>query len=302
MNLTLRQLHIFEAVANQLSYTRAAKQLHLTQPAVSMQVKQLEESAGVPLFETIGRQLQLTQAGEEMLRYARQIMHNVDEVENLFDELKGLSRGSLSISVATPAGAFSTRLIAAFVKQHPEIALNLNVANRRTLLEELDRNERDLVIMGRPPAAQGLMAKRIMENPLVIVAPPDHPLCQRDQIPLREVSRERFVVRETGSGTRTALERFLADHGISFSSSIELASDEAIKQAVMAGLGLGITSLHTLELELQTNRLNILNVEEFPIIRHWYLVQLEGKRLSPLASEFKRFVFMNAELYSGFNR
>lgn len=298
MNLTFRQISIFEAVANQLSYTKAAKQLHLTQPAVSMQIKQLEDAAGVPLFETIGRQLQLTHAGEEMLRYARQIINNVDEVENLFDELKGLSKGSLSISVATTAGAFATRLISAFAKQHPDISFNLNVANRRTLLEELDRNERDFVIMGRPPAGQNLVAKRIMDNPLVIVAPADHPLCQREQIPLYEVLKERFVLREAGSGTRTALERFLRDHGISFTSSIELASDEAIKQAVMAGLGLGITSLHTLELELETERLKILNVMEFPITRHWYVVQLEGKRLSPLAKDFRRFVLQNAESFT----
>lgn len=302
MNLTLRQLHIFEAVANQLSYTKASKLLHLTQPAVSMQVKQLEESAGVALFETIGRQLQLTRAGEEMLRYTRQIMNSVDEVENLFAELNGLTKGCLSISVATTAGAFATRLISAFAQQHPDISFSLNVANRRTLLEELDRNERDFVIMGRPPAGQGLVARRIMDNPLVIVAPADHPLTRREHIPLHEVLKERFVVREIGSGTRTALERFLGEHGISFNSSIELASDEAIKQAVMAGLGLGITSLHTLELELQTKRLKILNVEEFPIVRHWYVVRLEGKRLSPLASEFKQFVLTNAESYTSFDR
>lgn len=302
MNLTFRQLRIFEAVADQLSYTKAAKQLHLTQPAVSMQIKQLEENAGVPLFETIGRQMHLTQAGEEMQGYARQILHTMDEVEDLFDEFKGLSKGSLSISVATTAGAFATRLISAFAKQHPDISFNLNVANRRTLLEELDRNERDFVIMGRPPAGQGLVAKMIMDNPLVIVAPANHPFCKRDRIPLHEALKERFVVREASSGTRIALERFSREHGISFTSSIELASDEAIKQAVMAGLGLGITSLHTLELELQTKRLKILNVENFPIIRHWYVVHLEGKRLSPLAMDFKRFVFKNAELFAWNNR
>lgn len=297
MNLTFRQLRIFDTVADELSYTRAAKKLHLTQPAVSMQIKQLEDNVGVPLFETIGRQMQLTGAGKEMQAYARQILHTLDEVEDMFDELKGLSKGSLSISAATTAGAFATRLVAAFAKQHPEISFNLNVANRRTLLEELDRNERDFVIMGRPPSGQSLIAKRIMENPLVIVAHADHPLCDRDRISLQEVLKERFVLREVGSGTRNALERFSRDNGISFSSSIELASDEAIKQAVMAGLGLGITSLHTLELELQTGRLKILNVENFPIIRHWYVVHLEGKRLSPLATDFKRFVFKKAELF-----
>lgn len=298
MNLTFRQLRIFEAVAAELSYTKAAKILHLTQPAVSMQIKQLEENVEVPLFETIGRQLQLTQSGEEMQAYARQILQTLDEVEDMFDEIKGLTKGSLSISVATTAGAFATRLISAFAKQHPDISFNLNVANRRTLLEELDRNERDFVIMGRPPAGQGLVAKMIMENPLVMVAPADHPLCRREQIALHEVIKERFVVREAGSGTRNALERFSREHGFAFTSSIELASDEAIKQAVMAGLGLGITSLHTLELELLTGRLKILNVESFPIKRHWYVVQLEGKRLSPLATDFKRFVFENAEVFA----
>lgn len=298
MNLTLRQLKIFEAVAEELSYTKAAKILHLTQPAVSMQIKQLEDNVGVALFETIGRQMQLTTAGEEMQAYARQILHTLDEVEDMFDELKGLSKGRLSISAATTAGAFATRLVSAFAKQHPDISFSLNVANRRTLLQELDRNERDFVIMGRPPSGQGLMAKRIMENPLVIVAHADHPLCEREQISLHEISRERFVLREVGSGTRNALERFSRDHGFSFSSSIELASDEAIKQAVMAGLGLGITSLHTLELELLTGRLKILNVDNFPITRHWYVVQLEGKRLSPLAADFKQFVFKKAELFA----
>lgn len=298
MNLTFRQLKIFEAVSRQLSYTKAAKELHLTQPAVSMQIKQMEDNVGVALFETIGRQMSLTHPGEEMQDYARKILHTLDEVDDMFDELKGLSKGSLSISVATTAGAFATRLVSAFAKEHPEISFNLNVANRSTLLAELDRNERDFVIMGRPPPGQGLVAKPIMENPLVIVAPADHPLCQQKHIPLHGVLKERFVVRESDSGTRNALERFFREHGVSFTSSIELASNEAIKQAVMAGLGLGITSLHTLELELETGRLKVLDVENFPINRTWYVVQREGKRLSPLAMSFKRFVFKNAEEYT----
>jgi DNA-binding transcriptional LysR family regulator len=298
MNLTFRQLKIFEAVSRQLSYTRAAKELHLTQPAVSMQIKQMEDNVGIALFETIGRQMSLTHAGKEMQDYARKILNTLDEVDDMIDELKGLSKGSLSISAATTAGAFATRLVSAFAKQHPEISFNLNVANRSTLLAELDRNERDFVIMGRPPAGQGLVAKPIMENPLVIVAPPNHPLCKQKHIPLHEVLKERFVVRETDSGTRNALERFFREHGVSFTSSIELASNEAIKQAVMAGLGLGITSLHTLELELETQRLKVLDVENFPINRTWYVVHREGKRLSPLAMSFKRFVFKNAEEFA----
>jgi DNA-binding transcriptional LysR family regulator len=294
MHLTLRQIEVFIAVARHKNYTRAAEELHLSQPAVSMQIRQLEDGIGLPLFEQVGKQIHLTDAGEQMYIYAREIADLLAEAENVFEAIQGVQFGTLTISVATTASHFATRLLAEFTKQHEGITISLDVTNRQALRKQLENNEPDLVIMGQPPGGLDVEAAVFMENPLVMIAPADHPLIRQKNIPLSHFADESFVVREVGSGTRGATQRFFDEHGVSFNTAIEMTSNEAIKQAVEAGLGLGIVSLHTLELELETGRLDILDVQDFPIIRHWYVLQRKGKRLSPAAHAFKDFVLNHA--------
>lgn len=290
MHLTLRQLEVFAAVARHGSYTRAAEELHLSQPAVSMQIRQLEETAGLPLFEKLGKKIHLTQAGREFFHYSQAIGRQLQELDEVVESLKGVQTGRLRISVATTANYFATRLLAAFSRRYPGTTFALDVTNRKTLLDQLASNETDLVIMGKPPDGLDLDATPFMENPLVIIAPPDHPLAGQKGIPLARVQDEVFVAREQQSGTRIAMERFFQERGVKLKTGMEMTSNSAIKHAVEAGLGLGIVSIHTLELELEARRLVILDVDGLPIQRHWYLVTVSGKRLSPVAQAFFDFL------------
>lgn len=297
MHVTLRQLEVFAAVASHESFTRAAETLHLSQPGVSMQIKQLENSIGLPLFEHVGKKIFLTDAGREMFNYSQGIAHLLGEAEDVLEELKGVQSGKLAISVATTASHFTTRLLAAFSQRYEGVTISLDITNRESLRHQLENNEPDLVIMGQPPEGLDVESETFMENPLVMIAPANHELAGEKNIPLAKFENEHFVVRESGSGTRGAIQRSFDEHGVTFHTGIEMTSNEAIKQAVEAGLGLGIVSIHTLELELETGRLVILDVEDFPIMRHWHIVQRSGKRLSPVAQEFKRFILEEAEQF-----
>lgn len=295
LHFTFRQLSVFEAVARHLSYSRAAEELHLTQPAVSMQIKQLEENAGTPLFEQLGKKIYLTEAGRELSHYSRVIAQQLAEAESVLGELKGLQRGKLKISVASTANYFVPQLLAIFSQRFPTVTVSLDVTNRQALLAQLVNNEMDMAIMGQPPEGMHLVAESFMENPLVVIAPVNHPLAATKKIPLARLQSETFLVREQGSGTRVAMERFFSQHGIQFQAGMEMSSNEAIKQAVQAGLGLGILSLHTIELELETKRLKVLDVKGFPIMRHWYVVHRKDKRLSTAAQAFKAFLLTEAK-------
>lgn len=295
MNVTFRQLKVFAAVARHLSYTKAAKELHLSQPAVSMQIKQLEDSAGIDLFEQIGKKTYLTEAGREMFHYSKNIAQHLVEIEEVLAQLKGVSRGHLSIAVASTANYFATRLLAAFAKSHEGVSFSLDVTNRESLLHQLEHNECDLVIMGQPPEGVELVTEAFMDNPLVVIAPPDHPLAGVEKVSMKRLQEETFVIRESGSGTRIAMSRFFDEKGFQLKTGMEMTSNEAIKQAVEAGLGLGIVSIHTLALELEVNHLVVLNVAKFPILRHWYVVHRRGKRLSPVAEAFRQFVLGQAK-------
>ena len=297
MHLTFRMLQVFDAVARHLSYTRAAQELHLTQPAVSMQIRQLEEATGVPLFEQLGKRIYLTRAGQEMHYYTHEIQRLLGEAESVLSGLQGGTRGRLEISVASTANHFATRLLAAFARRYPDVSYSLDVTNRETLVSQLVNNLKDLVLMGRPPPGLDLEVEAFMANPLVVIAPPDHPLARQESVTLDQLQQERFVVRERGSGTRIAMERFFEAQGIQLNTDLEMTSNEAIKQAVQAGLGLGIVSIHTLEIELEAGRLQVLDVEHFPILRHWYLVYRKGKRLSPVARNFRDFVLKHASSF-----
>jgi len=294
MHVTIRQLKVFQSVARHLSYSRAAEALFLSQPAVSMQIKQLEENCGLPLFEQIGKKIFLTDAGREFAHYCRIINEQLDEMDTVFEELKGVERGHLNLTVASTANPFCTRLLAIFGRRVPHLTVSLDVTNRKGLLRQLDLNETDLVIMGQPPEGMAVEAEAFMDNPLVVIAPPEHHLSRQAAIPLEALKVEPFVVREESSGTRIAMERFFEKAGLHLNAGIEMRSNEALQQAVQAGLGLGIVSHHTLELELETHRLVILDVDQFPIMRQWYLVHRRGKRLSPIARGFREFILNEA--------
>jgi DNA-binding transcriptional LysR family regulator len=268
--------------------------MYLSQPAVSMQIRQLEDAVGLPLFERLGKKIHLTEAGRELYHSAQLIGRQLKEAEEVLSALKGLNKGRLAVSVASTANYFATRLLAAFKQQYEGVAVSLDVTNRRTLLRQLEHNEVDLVIMGRPPEDADLVAEPFMDNPLVVIARAGHPLADQRAIPMSRLADELFVVRERGSGTRIAMEKSFAEQGRSLRSGMEMSSNEAIKQAVEAGLGLGIVSLHTLELELATGRIVLLDVEGFPILRQWHVVHRREKRLSPVAQAFKDFVFAEA--------
>jgi LysR family transcriptional regulator, low CO2-responsive transcriptional regulator len=295
MHITLRQLQVFEAAARLGGYTRAAEALHLSQPAVSMQIRQLEGQAGMPLFDQIGKKVHLTDAGRTLYNHAQSILAQVHEAQLELEEMRGVRRGQLNITIASTANYFAPRLLAAFCQRHPEVKVSLDVSNREHILELLNETDKDLAIMGRPPEASDLVAHPFMENPLVVIAAPDHPLAQARDIPLTRLNEETFISREIGSGTRMAAERFFDEAGTRLTTAMEMSSNEAIKQAVQAGLGLGVVSVHTLEMELALGRLVILDVQGFPILRHWYVVHRQGKRFSAVAQAFLNFVMDEAE-------
>jgi DNA-binding transcriptional LysR family regulator len=259
-----------------------------------MQVKQLEESLQVALFEQLGKRIHLTEAGQEVLAYARTVTQQLDELESVLNRIKGLSGGRLRISVATTANYFIPILLGTFSRRYPEVTVSLDVTNREALLQQLSENTVDLVIMGQPPSGLDVEAEAFMENPLIIVAPPGHPLAHQKKIPLKRLQEEVFLVREPGSGTRSAMERFFAEREIHLKTGMEVGSNEAIKQSVQAGLGLGLLSHATIEQELALKRLVVLDVADFPIMRHWYIVHRRGKRLSAAAEAFRDFMLNKA--------
>ena len=294
MHLTIRQLQIFDAVMRRQSFTRAADVLHLTQPAVSMQMRQLEEQVGVPLFDQVGKQIQPTDAGRELHRHAIIIAAKMQDLSAAMEEFSGLRRGELDLVVASTANYFAPKLIAAFCRQHAKVQVRLQVSNQERILDMLTTSNKDLAIMGQPPKDSELVAQTFLDNPLVVIAAPTHPLAAKNRIMLKHLERETFITREPGSGTRKAAERHFSRYGVEFHSVMEMSSNEAIKQAVEAGLGLGILSLHTLELELAMQRLAVLNVERFPIMRQWFVVHRKGKRLSTVAQAFLDFLIREA--------
>ena len=287
MHITLRQLRIFEAVARHTSITRAAAELHLTQPAVSMQMKQLEEQIGLPLVEQIGKRLYLTEAGHELGAHARRMATQIVDLKASMDQLRGLEGGLLRLAVVSTASYFVPPLLAGFGELHPGVRFSLQVANREAVLSALADNRTDLAITGQPPDSVDVVAQHFMDNPLVVIAPPTHPLAKQAQVALDCMRSEVLVVREPGSGTRAAMERHFRERGIEFRAGCELNTNEAIKQAVQAGLGLGLVSAQTVELELELRRLVVLPVESFPIMRHWYVVHRTHKRLSAAAQQFR---------------
>lgn len=288
--LTLRQLRTFTEVARRLSYTAAARALHLTQPAVSMQVRQLEQAAGLPLVEQLGRRVHLTEAGRELLRYAAGISDLLREAEETMKALQGVGGGELSIAVTSTAKYFAPSLLAEFRRRHPEVRLRLAVSNREAVVRALTENTVDLAVMGRPPRGLDTEASAFAKHPIVVIAAPGHPLGARRRVPLEALADETFIIRERGSGTRAAMEHVFAERGFRVRETMEMSSNETIKQAVMAGMGIAFLSMHTIGLELRARRLVLLPVTGLPVMREWFVIHRKGKRLSPAAQAFKSFL------------
>lgn len=289
-HVSLRQLRVFEAAASNRSFSKAAATLHLTQPGVSMHIKELEGHAGLPLFERIGRKLYVTEAGQELLARAREILRALKDAEDTLNGLCGLRRGRINLAVVSTAKYFVPQLLARFGRDFPELEIRLTVNNRSSVIEQLVANDVDLAIMGRSPQSLDTVAEPFAQNPHVIIAAPDHPLASQRDIPVDRVAGENFIVREPGSGTRLAMQQYFDEFGLACNVGMEMASNETIKQAVMAGMGLSFISRHTLDLELLTHRLVILDVRGMPVIRLWHVAHLAKKRLSPTAVAFKEFV------------
>ncbi|EKV27021.1 RuBisCO operon transcriptional regulator CbbR [Caenispirillum salinarum AK4] len=291
---TLRQMQVFDAVARHLSFSKAARELHLTQPAVSMQIKQLEGLAGLPLFEQVGRVLYLTAAGTSLLDHARAILGAVADAEEAMAALRGQRTGGFRIGVVSTAKYFAPSLLSAFTAGYPGIEVSLQVANRRQILADLAENRVDLALMGRPPTDMKVNDVVFAAHPHAVIAAPTHPLA-RKRASLSALDGETLLVREQGSGTRALMERLLAEHGVTPGRLIEMASNETIKQAVMAGMGVSFLSVHTIGLEVSVGRLLVLDMEDTPVERQWHVVWREGKRLLPIADAFVGFMKDNGE-------
>ena len=285
-NSTLRQLELFEAIARLGSFTRAAEELFLTQPTVSMQIKKLSDTVGMPLFEQVGKKIYLTDIGHELHRTCLGISEHLANFEMIAADMKGLKTGKLRLAVVTTAKYFAPRLLGTFCQQYPGVDASLKVSNRERVLERLANNQDDLYILGQPPEGADVVAEAFLENNLVVIAPANHPLAKKKRIPLERLAKEPFLLREPGSGTRMAAERQFAKSGLKLKMRMELGSNEAIKQAVIGGLGVSILSRHTLESDTPTKQFVVLNVQGFPIKRHWYFVYPAGKQLSIIARTF----------------
>ncbi len=287
---TLHQLKVFEAAARHSSFTRAAEELFLTQPTVSMQIKQLTKTVGLPLFEQVGRKLYLTDAGRELYSTCSNIFEHLTQLEMSIANLKGLKQGNLRLTVVTTAKYVIPRLLGPFCQRYPGIDVALTVTNHDHLLDRLSENRDDLYILTQPPENQDVTCIHFLDNPLVVLAPGNHPLVKEKNIPVARLAEEAFIMRETGSGTRRAIQKLFDEHGITAKVRLELGSNEAIKQAVAGGLGISVLSKHTLVLDEDRHQLAILDVQEFPIQRQWYVIHLASKQLSVVARTFLEYL------------
>jgi DNA-binding transcriptional LysR family regulator len=298
--MTLHQLRVFLAVARQRSYSRAAETMHLSQPAVSAQVRELERHMGVTFFERFGRAIRLTEAGETLHDYAERVLGLVDEARLVMQEFEGLRRGRVALASVSTAGAYVLPpLLGTFHRQHPGIGISLEVANRATCQERLLRSEVDLVVMGRPPEQIPHEAQPFLADELVMVAARSHPLACEKAIAAERLAGEPFVFRERGSGTRMNAEEFLRQRGVAVSPGLELGDNSAVKEAVAAGLGIALLSRHAIRMELALGRLTVLDVQGLPSRRQWYVVHREKQRLSHAAGAFKTFLLGSAEALLG---
>jgi DNA-binding transcriptional LysR family regulator len=294
--LNLHQLATFQIVAKHCSYVRAAKELHFSQPAVSAQIRQLEEALNIKLFEQIGRKTYLTQAGEELFLYSQKIFPVIDEILETMEKLRGPDHGRLRVGADTTVGTYVIPgLLGKFHQSFPEVDISLDVVNRAALVERIISNQIDIAIVGRVPDDISVVIEPFAPNELVLVASPSHRLAGRVRVPLAELEKEHFLLREVGSGTRAALELTFQEAEVPLHVSMHMGNNSAIKQGVAAGLGIALISRVALDMELETNRLVILDVEGFPIMRQWRIVHHKDKHLSATALAFKAFLIEHAD-------
>jgi DNA-binding transcriptional LysR family regulator len=296
-NATFRQLRVFAEVAKHLSFARAAEAMHLTPPAITMQIKELEGHVGLPLFERSGRKVALTTAGEYMLVYARKMLATLKDAEDAAARLQQVEAGTLTIGMVSTAKYFLPRLLSQFQREHTGVDIRLAVGNREQLVNMLHANEVDIAIMGRPPKELATRAEPFAAHPHVFVAPTDHPLLRVGHPTVESLRQYGFILRERGSGTRAAMEKFLAERHLEPHIHMEMSSNETIKQAVMAGMGISFLSLHTIGLELEHKLIAVLDVEGTPIVRAWNVVHTLSKLLSPAAEAFRYFMLEEAEAH-----
>lgn len=286
---TFRQLEIFEAIARLGSFTRASEELFLTQPTVSMQMKKLTDTVGAPLLEQVGKKVLLTEDGRELAQASREIFAILDRFGMSVAQRRGLEKGRLKLMAITTASYFAPRLLGEFAKLHPGIDVSLRVTNKEQVLASMADNLDDLYLLGTPPDEIDVVAMPIMDNPIVVLAAPGHPLAGEGGIPLERLAREPWVMREAGSGTRKAIERLFHEHGLEIRPRLELGSNEAVKQAILADLGISALSSHALTLH-QPGQFAVLDAEGFPIQRHWYAVYPAGRQISVVARAFLDFL------------
>lgn len=299
MALTLHQLKIFRSVVEEGGITAAATKLHMTQPAVSIQIKQLEEHFGLSLIEVIGRKVYATNAGKKLYSSAVDIQASIHSLEIDFSHMKGCLKGRLSIAVVSTAKYFIPALLGEFHRKYPNVAIQLKVTNRGEVLERLENNVDDMAILSQLPQKLNILSEQILEDELVIPVPPEHALVNRRNIKLSDLSHEPFLMREAGSGTRMVMEQLLAKHNIEPKVVMELGSSSAIRQAVIAGFGLSMLSKVSIEQDLILNNLKILDIVDFPVRHPWYAVTLKDKQLSPVAQNFLQMLLEKRQEYVG---
>lgn len=290
MDFTLHQLRIFGTVARHRSMTKAAKELHMTQPAVSIQIKQLQQAAGIPLFEVISHRIHLTEAGRHMERMYRTMSDEIQSFQAVSSQLKGGLEGTLTISAASTAKYFLPYLLGAFKQKYPGVRIVMKVKDRDEVLAHLKHNEYDLAILSQIPGDRSVECFPFLDNPLVLCSAPDHPLAQQSGIQIDHLKSESFIFREPGSGTRMVMERYLESNGIFTTPAMELATNEAVKQAIMAGIGISfISGLSTIN-ELELEKIAVLDVDGLPLTTRWHALYKKEKKLSPVTRNFLTFL------------
>jgi DNA-binding transcriptional LysR family regulator len=291
---TLPQLRLFEASARLGNFSRAAPELNLAQPTASVQIKKLTQTVGLPLFEQVGRRIFLTDAGERLYAGCGEVFRAPSSLEEALNGLRALDNGHLRLAVSSAGKYFAPRLLGAFIRRYPAVQVSLETRNRQALIERLANNEDDLYIFAAPIEREDIVSQALLPNPLVVFARDDHALAHERRIGFARIAAEPFLMREPGSGTRLLAEKLFEQHGLSPKVRMELNTDEAIKEAILAGLGIAIMSRFTLGLEAGASRLVCLDVDGFPLQNHWHLAYRAGKHLSPVAREFMNFARVEA--------